>query len=355
MSNFSYIKAIPLPILDITNTGKTIRDFDVDIATRIKREAEILAGDGSIYYNSNPETDTIGSNWPVGMSFEELCYFYWKVEYFNWGGTSANLPFEDGPLISWGGSYSPAAYPRISRILNDNCTDYLQKGDLYYATRIINHVFSNGENVRTCSFYDFPENDYFVFLSNNRTYNFGDEVPSINFDSCGYNSQNSQDPSVLNSLGLIAFWHPFAYLNDPARGGSGNPMDVFNFFPRIIKNENLYYPSIITNSLLGSAFGPEPNPTLQQVLVTTFGLLIKSPLTVLCGSGEEAEIIDGLEEEYVSETQLIDFKILNTTRKLFVFSASQRIVADCEGYPYETVNSTLGNILGMTANEEQPN
>lgn len=343
MSNFSYINAIPLPILDITNTGKTIRDFDVDIATRIKQWDLILQGESSFYYNSNPETDTIGSNWPVGMSFEELCYFFWKVEYFNWGGTSTTC--EDGSVISFEGNYSPTFYPRFSKKLNENCVDYLQKGDLYYAIRIINHFGTT----RKCSFYNFPENDYspFIFGPLEREFYFANSPPSPDFGICfpDYSGLTSENTAIIT---LTAFWHPFAYLNDPARGGSGNPMDIFNFFPRIIKNDNLYYPSMFFGDSILSC-------SLIQLQVRSFALLIKNPVKVQCESGEETVTIDGLEEEFVSETKLIDFKILNTTRKLFVFSASQRILADCEFYPLETVNATLGNISGMTAHEEQPN
>jgi len=331
MSNFSYINPIPLPILDVTATGTTIRDLDVGISTAVKKYFDDTYGEGepdgpfSQYWLSNPETDTHGSNWPVGMSLEELCHLYWNVGYMTWGGSYPSSGAGCSAYLY--GGYMPAIYPRYSKALTGNCVDYLPKGDLYYATRIINYDQSGVNNLKDCEFYDGINNGYFYSL---RSFAANTKVDT---STCFPIADIIPQPYESN-FSVQLFYHPFGQFNSTSFGGSGKTEDLLSKFPCIVKSGDLYYPSMGLDGF--NSTGCESSD-YYGIMIRSFEFSSRYYQNVICNTALPVEI--AIFESYLNETKTMGFQILNSTRSIPVFSLGFRTI-ECSCCPYNELYFT---------------
>lgn len=342
MSNFSYINAIPLPILDITNSDKTIRDLDVGISTAIKKYFDDLYGEGnppdgnfSQYWLSNPETDTHGSFWPVGITLEELCHLYWNVGYMTWNGS---LPSEGAGCSAYlYGGYMPAVYPRYSKSLTGDCIDYLPRGDLYYATRIINYNAITG-NRENCEFYDGINNLYQPL----RTFTANSKVDT----STCYSTADVIPEPYESNFGISIFFHPYGHLNSVNFGGSGKTEDLLSKFPCIVKSGDMYYPSI---SLGGFNNNGCESYNYYGMMINTFEFSFRYNTLAQCEEGSAGD--PAILESYVNESKTIGFRILNSERSIPIFSSGYRHV-ECSCCPYLDTKYFIGNPETIFAHSE---
>jgi hypothetical protein len=253
MSHFSHIRPIPLPIRDITNEDVTIHDLNVAIVTKVINFYNNQYGQGpqNEYALTDPETGFVGSLWPVGFSFTELCQLFWKVDYVSWGGNYPDDPSSCSGYIN--GGYMPSYYPRYSKGLTNGgtCFDYSTKGNLYYAVRAINYD-TYAAYRHNCDFYDgIKMGELGGYL---RTFTVKNP---IDMNTCGPN--NDLFPQGYYAT-FDLFAHPYAFLNQPFWGGTGEVSDLLKDFPCIVKVGNLYYPHLILDgfswcgSISGQAF-----------------------------------------------------------------------------------------------------
>lgn len=249
MSNFSAIQAIPFCILDLDKLGYSINDLDRCGVQQWYRGVEAIhAGDECYPFDSFTADDIVGSQWPIGLTYSQLVWFYWKPKGIAWDGYYQDCLDSNPPQESSYAEIAPRTFEnwfRRSNPLQDfpNCDqDYGTRNDLWLATHIANgNPFAGSAKCGGGSslfYYDgsfaqtfngapycfYPNAQYQVNCFTSATGRLDDPEFGIP-DLAAYT--NGEMPRVVKKNGL--YWPTFSMGFTPNCGGSGSVGSVVTF------------------------------------------------------------------------------------------------------------------------------
>ena len=220
MSNFSAIQAVPFCILDLDELGYSIYDLDrCGVQQWLRGINEYYATAPCHFYDSFTADDFVGTQWPIGLTYQQLVWFYWKPKSIAWDGfysvcdlSSCETPetgYTEIPYITYENTLR-----RVNAISNTCDQDYGTKGDLWPGIHVTRHPFGGCDTGSTIG------------------YSTGTWNPTF----CMY--------TLVNFLFTArAFFPALGLLSDEEFGIPALSAHTGGHMPRIVKKNSLYWPT----------------------------------------------------------------------------------------------------------------